>query len=145
VTTAINAITGVKALAAHEAAPPHDLVLHERDVRGGTPEARASDTRWPAQADLQARVVVLPSASRYYGRPDVVTVPKRGAAQGGSMGEPRVWRTPLLVLGLMTGGASVPLLYSCRKTAGKPFLRPQVPPAPAAPILKLDPEAKWPQ
>ena len=35
--------------------------------------------------------------------------------------------------------------YSCHKTAGKPFLRPQVPTAPAAPILNFDPEAKWPQ
>lgn len=35
--------------------------------------------------------------------------------------------------------------YSCHKAAGKPYLRPQVPPAPAAPILNFDPEAKWPQ
>jgi hypothetical protein len=35
--------------------------------------------------------------------------------------------------------------YSCHKTAGKPYLRPQVPTAPAAPILNFDPEAKWPQ
>lgn len=35
--------------------------------------------------------------------------------------------------------------YSCHKTAGKPYLRPQVPTAPAAAILNFDPEAKWPQ
>jgi hypothetical protein len=35
--------------------------------------------------------------------------------------------------------------YSCHKAAGKPYLRPQIPPAPAAPILNFDPEAKWPQ
>jgi hypothetical protein len=34
--------------------------------------------------------------------------------------------------------------YSCHKAAGKPYLRPQVPLAPAAPILNFDPEAKWP-
>jgi hypothetical protein len=35
--------------------------------------------------------------------------------------------------------------YSCHKAAGKPYLRPQIPAAPAAPILNFDPEAKWPQ
>ena len=35
--------------------------------------------------------------------------------------------------------------YSCHKAAGKPYLRPQVPAAPAAPILNFDPDAKWPQ
>jgi cytochrome c553 len=35
--------------------------------------------------------------------------------------------------------------YSCHKTAGKPYLRPQVPTAPAAAILNFDPDAKWPQ
>jgi hypothetical protein len=35
--------------------------------------------------------------------------------------------------------------YSCHKAAGKPFIRPQVPTAPPAPILNFDPEAKWPQ
>jgi len=35
--------------------------------------------------------------------------------------------------------------YSCHKASGMPFLRPQVPTAPAAPILNFDPEAKWPQ
>jgi len=35
--------------------------------------------------------------------------------------------------------------YSCHKSAGKPYLRPQVPIAPAAPILNFDPEAKWPR
>ena len=35
--------------------------------------------------------------------------------------------------------------YSCHKTAGKPYLRPQVPTTPAAPILNFDPEATWPQ
>jgi hypothetical protein len=35
--------------------------------------------------------------------------------------------------------------YSCHKSAGKPYLRPQVPTAPAAAILNFDPEASWPQ
>jgi hypothetical protein len=35
--------------------------------------------------------------------------------------------------------------YSCHKSAGKPYLRPRVPTAPAAPILNFDPDAKWPQ
>jgi len=35
--------------------------------------------------------------------------------------------------------------YSCHKSAGKAYLRPQVPTAPAAAIPNFDPEAKWPQ
>jgi hypothetical protein len=35
--------------------------------------------------------------------------------------------------------------YACHKSAGKPYLRPQVPEAPPAPILNFDPAAKWPQ
>jgi hypothetical protein len=35
--------------------------------------------------------------------------------------------------------------YSCHKASGKPFIRPQVPTAPAVPILNFDPEARWPQ
>ena len=35
--------------------------------------------------------------------------------------------------------------YSCHKSAGKPYLRPQVPTAPAAPILNFDPDARWPE
>lgn len=34
--------------------------------------------------------------------------------------------------------------YACHKSAGKPYLRPRVPTAPAAPILNFDPEASWP-
>jgi hypothetical protein len=34
--------------------------------------------------------------------------------------------------------------YACHKSAGKPYLRPQVPLTPAAPILNFDPEASWP-
>ena len=35
--------------------------------------------------------------------------------------------------------------YSCHKTAGRPYLRPQVPTAGAQPIVNLDPAATWPQ
>jgi hypothetical protein len=35
--------------------------------------------------------------------------------------------------------------YACHKAAGKPYLRPQVPGAPPAPILNFDPAAEWPQ
>jgi hypothetical protein len=35
--------------------------------------------------------------------------------------------------------------YSCHKATGKPYLRPQIPTMPSAPILNLDPDAKWPQ
>ena len=35
--------------------------------------------------------------------------------------------------------------YSCHKTAGRPYLRPQVPTGGAQPIVNLDPGATWPQ
>jgi hypothetical protein len=35
--------------------------------------------------------------------------------------------------------------YSCHKTAGRPYLRPQVPVGGAQPIVNLDPAAAWPQ
>ena len=35
--------------------------------------------------------------------------------------------------------------YSCHKTAGRPYLRPQVPTSGAQPIVNLDPAATWPQ
>jgi hypothetical protein len=35
--------------------------------------------------------------------------------------------------------------YSCHKASEKPFLRPQMPEAPGAPMLNFDPEAGWPQ
>ena len=35
--------------------------------------------------------------------------------------------------------------YSCHKSSGKPYLRPQLPSAPAAPILNFDPAARWPE
>lgn len=34
--------------------------------------------------------------------------------------------------------------YSCHKAAGKPYLRPQVPRAPASQIMNFDPTANWP-
>jgi hypothetical protein len=34
--------------------------------------------------------------------------------------------------------------YSCHKAAEKPYLRPQIPTAPEAPIINFDPAAKWP-
>ena len=35
--------------------------------------------------------------------------------------------------------------YACHKSAGKPYLRPQVPEQPPAPILNFDPAATWPE
>lgn len=35
--------------------------------------------------------------------------------------------------------------YSCHKSSGKPYLRPQLPSVPAAPILNFDPAARWPE
>jgi len=35
--------------------------------------------------------------------------------------------------------------YACHKSAGKPYLRPQLPDEPPAPILNFDPAATWPQ
>jgi len=35
--------------------------------------------------------------------------------------------------------------YSCHKASDKPYLRPQVPDAPAASIINFDPAAKWPE
>jgi hypothetical protein len=35
--------------------------------------------------------------------------------------------------------------YSCHKAADKPYLRPQIPTAPALPIVNFDPKADWPK
>jgi hypothetical protein len=35
--------------------------------------------------------------------------------------------------------------YSCHKASEKPFLRPQIPSQPGAPIINFDPNAKWPE
>jgi hypothetical protein len=35
--------------------------------------------------------------------------------------------------------------YACHKSAGKPYLRPQLPEQPGAPILNFDPAATWPE
>jgi hypothetical protein len=35
--------------------------------------------------------------------------------------------------------------YACHKAADKPFLRPQIPSAPEAPIMDFDPDATWPR
>jgi hypothetical protein len=35
--------------------------------------------------------------------------------------------------------------YSCHKAADKPYLRPQIPTAPALPIVNFDPQADWPK
>ncbi len=35
--------------------------------------------------------------------------------------------------------------YSCHKAADKPYLRPQIPSAPALPIVNFDPQADWPK
>lgn len=35
--------------------------------------------------------------------------------------------------------------YACHKASEKPYLRPQIPEQPPAPIINFDPEAKWPQ
>jgi len=35
--------------------------------------------------------------------------------------------------------------YACHKASEKPYLRPQIPEQPAAPIINFDPEAKWPE
>ena len=35
--------------------------------------------------------------------------------------------------------------YACHKTSEKPYLRPQIPEHPAAPIINFDPGAKWPE
>ncbi len=35
--------------------------------------------------------------------------------------------------------------YSCHKTVGRPYIRPQVPVSGAQPIVNLDPGATWPQ
>lgn len=35
--------------------------------------------------------------------------------------------------------------YTCHKAAEKPFLRPQIPTQPEAPIINFDPAAKWPE
>jgi hypothetical protein len=34
--------------------------------------------------------------------------------------------------------------YACHKSASKPYLRPQIPTAPATQIINFDPRAKWP-
>jgi hypothetical protein len=35
--------------------------------------------------------------------------------------------------------------YSCHKAADKPYLKPQIPTAPALPIVNFDPQADWPK
>lgn len=35
--------------------------------------------------------------------------------------------------------------YACHNTSEKPYLRPQIPEQPAAPIINFDPGAKWPE
>jgi len=35
--------------------------------------------------------------------------------------------------------------YACHKASEKPYLRPQIPEIPAAPIINFNPEATWPQ
>jgi len=35
--------------------------------------------------------------------------------------------------------------YGCHKASGKPYLRPEIPTAPAQTIINLDPAAAWPQ
>jgi hypothetical protein len=35
--------------------------------------------------------------------------------------------------------------YACHKASEKPYLRPQIPEQPAAPIINFDPDAKWPE
>jgi hypothetical protein len=34
--------------------------------------------------------------------------------------------------------------YSCHKASEKPYLRPQIPESPAAPIINFNPDATWP-
>ena len=35
--------------------------------------------------------------------------------------------------------------YSCHKSVGRPYLRPQVPTQPPQTIITYDPNAKWPE
>jgi hypothetical protein len=35
--------------------------------------------------------------------------------------------------------------YSCHKAVGRPYLRPQIPTAPAQTVINLDPNATWPE
>jgi hypothetical protein len=39
---------------------------------------------------------------------------------------------------------SLTVCYSCHKAADKPYLRPQIPTAPASSIMNFDPKAEWP-
>jgi len=41
--------------------------------------------------------------------------------------------------------ASLESCYSCHKSVGRPYLRPQIPKAPPQTIINLDPAATWPQ
>jgi hypothetical protein len=39
---------------------------------------------------------------------------------------------------------SLTMCYACHKASDKPYLRPQIPTAPASPIINFDPKADWP-